>query len=297
MSRFGDKKSGLLNYMDLKKVEIKILYWCCFAVMILLAFICFAPPIWVLLSSVKDIKEFFAIPPTIIPRSFHPEKLVEVWNKLGFWRYCLNTFEIVAGTVVFAIVFNGLVGYVLSRLKPKGSSIILVLMLWTMMLPNSVSMVPLFKNIVKFPIIHVNMTDSYLPLWMMAGANAFFVVMFKSFFDSIPQSVINAARLDGCNDLGMFYKIVLPISKPVLIVALIFTLNGTWADFFWPYLILKDPQLYTVMVKIFTMKGSYGFSMDLQVVALTFAIVPPTVLFIFFQRYIMQGFSLSGIKG
>lgn len=297
MSKFDMKNTGLINYTDLKNPKIKFLYWFCFTIMMIITMICLLPPLWVIMSSMKDIKEFFMIPPTIIPKSYHPEKLVEVWNMLNFGRYYMNTLAIAIGTMAFSIVLNGLTGYVLSRLKPKGSSVILLIMLWTMMLPDSVSMIPKFMNIISLPIIHVNLSNTFFPMWLMAGANAFFVLVFKSFFDGIPKALIEAARLDGCNDLGIFYRIIIPMSKPVIMVILILTLNGTWSDFLWPYLILKDPQMYTVIVKIFTMRGSTGFSMDMQVVALAFAIIPPSILFIFFQRYIMQGFTLSGIKG
>lgn len=298
MSTFDKKNAGLICYQDLKKPGIKLLYWIFFALMLFIAFICIAPPVWVILSSMKDIKEFFQIPPTIIPKSFHPEKLVEAWTQIKFYKYYINTLEITLGTVVFSVVFNGLLGFVLSRLKPKGSSVIFLMVVWTMMLPNSISMVPLFKNIIKMPLIHINISNTFWPLWLMAGANAFFVLVFKGFFDGIPKALIEAARLDGCNDMSIFFKVVLPLSKPVIMVVLIFTLNNTWSDFFWPYLILKDPQLYTVIVRIYTMKAaSGGYTMDLQMVALTFAIIPPAILFLIFQKYIMQGFTLSGIKG
>lgn len=297
MSKFENKSSGLLNSIDYRNPGVKVLYFILFGIMLMVALVCLAPPLWIMLSSVKDIKEFYQVPPTIIPKSFQPEKIVEVWNKLNFMKYYINTFELAAGTIICAILFNGMTGYVLSRLKPKGSRVIFVLIMWTMMLPNSVGMIPLFKNIVSLPLLHINLSNSFLPLWLMAGANAFYVVMFKGFFDGIPISLIEAARLDGCNNLGIFYRIILPLSKPIIIVVLIFTLNSTWSDFFWPYLILKDPNKYTVMVKIFTSKQSTGFPMDIMVVSLLFAIIPPAILFMFFQKYIMQGFTLSGIKG
>lgn len=297
MSRFQDKTSGVINWMDLKKPAIKLLYWSMFAIILIIALVCLIPPIWIMISSMKDIKEYFQIPPTIIPRSFHPEKLVETWNMLSFGKYYVNSIALCAGAVVFTIFFNGSMGYVLSRLKPKGSPIIFMLILWTMMLPNSVSMVPLFKNFVDFPILHINLTNTFWPLWLMAGANAFFVLVFKSFFDGIPKSLIEAARLDGCSNLGIFYKVMLPLSKPVMIVATIFTVNNTWGEFLWTYLILKDSSKYSVMVKIFTMVGPSGMSQDIVMVALIFALIPPVILFMFFQKHIMQGFTLSGIKG
>lgn len=297
MARLSEKNVGVLNYQDLKSPKIKLLYWTCFSILLIVALLCLAPPLWVISSSLKDIKEFYAIPPTIIPRSFQPHKLLDAWNELNFWKYYANTFAVAAGTIISSIIFNGMGGYVLSRLKPKGSSLIAILMLWTMLLPHSVAMVPLFKNFLKLPLLHISLINTYWPMWLMAGANAFFVLMFKSFFDGIPMSLVEAARIDGCSNLGIFTKIILPLSKPILMVVLIFTLNSTWSDFFWPYLVLNDQNKYTVIVKIFQMRGNGGFSEDIVMAALTFAIIPPSIMFIIFQKHIMQGFTMSGIKG
>lgn len=297
MSRFSKKNSGIINYQDLKGPKMKLFYWILFSLLVITAFVCVAPPLWVLLSSLKDIKEFYAIPPTIIPRTFHPQKLIDSWNTLKFGGYYVNTFEVAAGTIASAILFNGLAGYVLSRLRPKGSKVILLVMLWTMMLPNSIAMVPLFKTFLKLPLLHISLINTYWPMWLMAGANAFYVLMFKSFFDGIPMTLVEAARLDGCDNLGIFRKVILPLSKPILMVVLIFTLNGTWSDFFWPLLVLNNQEKYTVIVRIFQMRSTAGMSEDIIMSALTFAIVPPAILFIFFQKYIMQGFTMSGIKG
>ena len=297
MSRFSTKKTGLLTFSDFHSLWIRGAYWLLFAFMLLLAFICLAPPLWVMLSSVKNVKEFYQVPPTIIPRTLEFEKIIEVWKKLNFFKFYGNTLALAAGNIVCAVLFNGLAGFVLSRLKPKGSKIVFMVILWTMIIPNSVSMIPLFKNIINVPLLNINLSNSFLPLWLMAGASAYYIIIFKSFFDGIPASLVEAARLDGCNNINIFARIIVPLSKPVIIVIVIFTLNGTWSDFLWPYLILKEPEKYTVMVKIFTLKSSTGFPMDVQMVALVFAIIPPAVLFMFFQRYIMQGFTLSGIKG
>jgi len=294
MSRFQNKRSGIINSMELKKPQIQLVYWVIFVLLIVLALICILPPLWVIISSMKDLKEFLQVPPTIIPKSFHPEKLMDTWEMLSFGKYYLNTFILAIGNVIFNIVLNGLMGYVLSRLKPKGSNVVFTLMLWTMMLPNAVAMVPVFKNIIDVPLLHINLTDSYVPMWLMAGANAFNVMVFKSFFDGIPKDLIEAARLDGCSDLGIFFRIIIPLSVPVIMTMLILTVDGAWKDFFWPYLTIRDQNRFTVMVKIFSMANK---TVDLQMISLTFAIIPPVVLFLIFQKYIMQGFTLSGIKG
>ena len=301
-SKFDKKKDaqamGIISKFDMQNPSVKVLYGLIWFFLILAVLLCFVPPLWCMTSALKDSREFFSVPATIIPRSFHPEKLWETWEMLNFGQAYINTVIVLCGSLVMSLVCNGMMGYVLSRLRPRGYKLVLSLVLWTLMLPQSVSQVPLFKNFLSLPILGINITESYLPMWLLAGANAFDVLIFKSFFDSIPQSLIEAARLDGCTNLGIFFRVMLPLSKPVLMVIAIFTINASWSDFFWPYLVLGSrSELYTVMVKIFYMAGSSGYSEDIQVVALIFTIIPPTILFLFFQRYIMSGFTLSGIKG
>lgn len=301
-SKFSKKKdaqaTGIISKFDMQNPSVKVLYGLIWFFLILAVLLCFVPPLWCMTSALKDSREFFSVPATIIPRSFHPEKLWETWEMLNFGQAYLNTIFVLCGSLIMSLVCNGMMGYVLSRLRPRGYKLVLSLVLWTLMLPQSVSQVPLFKNFLSLPILGINITESYLPMWLLAGANAFYVLIFKSFFDSIPQSLIEAARLDGCTNLGIFFRVMLPLSKPVLMVIAIFTINASWSDFFWPYLVLGSrSELYTVMVKIFYMAGSSGYSEDIQVVALIFTIIPPTILFLFFQRYIMSGFTLSGIKG
>lgn len=301
-SKFDKKKDaqamGIISKFDMQNPSVKVLYGLIWFFLILAVLLCFVPPLWCMTSALKDSREFFSVPATIIPRSFHPEKLWETWEMLNFGQAYLNTIFVLCGSLIMSLVCNGMMGYVLSRLRPRGYKLVLSLVLWTLMLPQSVSQVPLFKNFLSLPILGINITESYLPMWLLAGANAFYVLIFKSFFDGIPQSLIEAARLDGCTNLGIFFRVMLPLSKPVLMVIAIFTINASWSDFFWPYLVLGSrSELYTVMVKIFYMAGSSGYSEDIQVVALIFTIIPPTILFLFFQRYIMSGFTLSGIKG
>jgi len=287
--------NGIIGVQDMKQAPIKLFYWTMFAAMLLVAISCLLPPIWLLLSSFKDVKEFFSIPPTLIPKSFETDKIVRTWRDYHFMSIYANTLMVTAGTLVSTILFNGITGFVLSRLKPLGSGLLMTLVLWTMLLPNTVSMVGVFKNLVHFPVLGLNLTDSFWPMWLMAGANAYFIIIFKGFFDGIPQALIEAARIDGCTSMGLFFRIALPLSKPVLWAISILTVNNAWSDFFWPYMVLKDRGLWTVMVAIFNLKSSAP--MDIMFVALTLSIIPPAILFLFFQRYIIAGFNFSGIKG
>lgn len=296
MKAFDSKASGILTPLELKKIQYKLGYWLIFSFVVLVSFVSMFPSLWVFLSSFKDVNEFLSIPPTIIPHSFHPEKLVDVWKTLNFGKYYISTIYMSLGELVFSIVVNGLAGYVISRLKPTGTRFFFMLVIWSMMLPNSVSMVPLFLSFIDFPILHVNMLNTYFPMWMMAGANAFRLLLFKNYFDTIPMSFIEAARIDGCSDLGIFLKIMLPLAKPIIMVVAIFSVNGSWEAFFWPYLVLKDKELATVAVQLFKMKST-GYPIDKYMIALLFSILPPAIIFVFFQKHIMGGIIIGGVKG
>lgn len=284
---------ALISPLDFRKPSVKAGYIICFIFLIILAVICIVPPVWIMTSSLKDTNEFYSIPPTLIPKSFHPEKIPVVWGKLKLGKSYINTIGYIAGSISCSVIFSGLMGYSLSKLKPAGHKVVWALIMLTMMVPNTVSMVPIYKNIISFPLLHVNLINTYIPMFMMAGANAFYVLVFKNFFDGIPSFMLEAARIDGCNEWRTFFSIMIPNSKPIILTAVILSFNGAWSDFFWPMMVLKNEDLYTVMVKIYSIAN---ISQDQLVIALTFAMLPPIILFIFFQKYIMQGFSMSGFK-
>ena len=288
-------KMGLISSIDIKKPKYRVMYWVIFAFLILVAFVCLFPPIWVMLSAVKDVKEFYAMPPTIIPRSFNAGKIADVWNKYSFVKYYINTIVLTLGCIVTAVVMNGLAGYVISRLKPKGIKLVLMLITFSLMVPNATAMVPVYKNILNFPVLNVNLIITNIPMWIMYGASAFKIIVFKSFFDGLPQALIEAARIDGCGEFKIIPKIILPLCIPVVVTMVILTLREAWSDFFWPYLVLRDKERITVMVELFSIQNL--IPLDELVLLLSFSILPPTILFIFFQKYIIQGFTLSGIKG
>ncbi|WP_270170210.1 carbohydrate ABC transporter permease [Paenibacillus sp. SYP-B4298] len=286
----------LISDLELRQRPVKLLYGMLFLLMIAVTLICLLPPIWIIISSFKDLKEFYQVPPTLIPRTFQLDKLARTWQEFSFMQYYMNTMLVTLGTLFFTVTFNGLAGYFFSKLKPKGSALLFVLVLWTILLPNTVGLVPLYSNLVDFPILHLNLTNTYWPLWFMAAANPVTILIFKNFFDAIPDSLLEAAHIDGSTKMGIFFRIIVPLSGPVIVTVIILAVNGVWNDFFWPFMLLKEQHMWTVIVAIYNLKTS--LPQDIQFIGLTFAIVPPVLLFIVFQRYIMQGATLSGsVKG
>ena len=297
ISRFSEKTTGLINFLDLKKLRFKILYWSMFFILVLIALACLLPILWVALSGFKDINEMYSIPPTIIPKTFHPEIAVNVWKNVNIFSYFKNSVILIMGCWAFDIVVNGLAGYVMSRLKPMGSKLIETLVFWSMLLPG-ISMVPLYMTFVDVPFIHVNLIGSYWPIWIMAGANAFNVLLFRNFFNSIPMSYIEAARLDGCTNAGIFGRIILPLSKPIIMVVSIFTITGTWGNFLWPYLILGNTPKEPVAVMLYRFNtGLTGLMQNEYMVLLMISVIPMIIMYAIFSRQIIGGMDAGGIKG
>ena len=290
-----DSSHGIITNVERSNASARVFMTIAYIILIIAALVCFLPPIWVFISAFKDTNEFLMSPPTIIPRSFNPEKFVEAWKQSNFGRSYLNTMIMGAGNVIFSITFNGLSGYALSRLKPKGWNLVFILLTWSMMMPASVCMVPLFMDFCSLPIIGVNITNTFLPFWIMSAGGSFTTLLFKSFFDSISISYLEAARMDGCTELGIFFRIIVPLSKPIMFTVMVFALNGIWGDFLWPYLILREDNLLTTGVKIYKMQGSA--TIDMQFMVMLFVTIPPVIVYLFLQKYMMKGISLGGVKG
>ena len=230
------------------------------------------------------------------------QRVKEAWGLLKIQRVFVNTLVLSLGNVVFTLVVCGLGGYVISKLKPKGTKLIFALIVWTMMMPSQMRIVPLFMSFLSFPLVgkfpwEVSLINTYWPMWLNAAANSFNIVLFKNYFDSIPVSYIEAAKLDGCNDIKTFFKIMLPLSMPIVIYISIMSMSSGWTEFFMPYLVLSDKDLRTLPVMIYSMKSDTSVKMNTYMMALVFSSIPPFVIFVLFQRHIMGGINIGGVKG
>lgn len=281
---------AILRSFDLKKPSVKLLYYVMVIICVIAVFISFAPILWVILSSFKDIKEF-AREATIIPKMFNFSRIFDTWNDLKFITYYRNSLFSVLGSVICAIFFNGLLAFSLIKLRPAGSRFIFMLILWSLLIPATTSIVPLFMNLTK-----IGLSGSLVPLWFSAGANAFYVILYRNFYQSIPEPLMESARLDGCSNMQTFFLIIVPLSSAINMVIIIYAVNAAWSDFLLPYLLLNNSEWETVMVRLFQFRGSRASDVEI-LRAIVFAVIPPIILFGFFQKYITHGAMSSGIKG
>ena len=287
---------GILTNSDMKNPKYKALYAVMMILMIIYCLVSVLPVVWVMLSGFKDVKEMYAVPATFLPKKIDLSKLGKVWNELKFYKYYGNTFIMAIGAVVSNIVVSGLAGYVLSRLKPKGTKVMLAIIFWIMLIPGTMSTVPLYMEFKSMPLVGINLLETYWPIWLMSAANAFNIILFKNFFDGISNALIEAAWIDGATNMKIFFRIIIPLSTPVFIVVAMFTFNGQIGNFFWPYLLISSKEKTVLGVQLYKMKSS-TYTMDYQMLALLFSVIPQVVIFAIFQKQIMGGVNIGGVKG
>lgn len=287
---YRKKKDGVIRFYDLSSRKVRIVSVLIFIICIGMIIVAVFPAIWVFLASFKDIKEFRRNP-TIFPSKFDISVFVKTWNDLKFTKFYVNSFIVVIGSVISAVFFNGLLAYGLAILKPKGYKVVYGLVMWSLLIPSTTSIVALFVNINK-----IGLNRSFVPLWLALGANAFYVVLFKEFFEGLPIELIEAAKLDGCGVFKIFARIMIPLSKSIVMVITIFSITAAWSDFLLPYLLLNGSGKETVMVRLFMFRTSNAT--DVEVLrAVAFSIIPPTILFLIFQKQITEGATAGAIKG
>lgn len=305
LKRFSKKTAGVINFSDLKTFKGQLVYWLFMLVLILLSVISLIPALWTLATGFKTTQEIYQ------SASFLPQNLswatikanvADAWYYMNGTKTALNTLFIsVTGTVV-TIVVDGLAGYVLSRLKPRGSKIVFMLIVWTMMLPSQLRTVPLYISYINWPLVantgwQVNLLNTYWPLILGSATGAFTIILFKNSFDAVSESLIDAATLDGCGYMRIFFNIMLPLSVPIIIFVAIGAMRGPWSDFFTPYLILQDSTKWTMPVAIYNMAGNASVKMNNYMLALILSSIPGLLIFALFQKYIIGGVNIGGIKG
>lgn len=291
MSIKSQSYNGVLRQFDMTRVGVRIVYDIIYVISLFFLIACFFPLVWVVLSSFKDLKEFVK-DTTIFPKHFQFSSFSKTWNSLKFVHYYINSGISVLGSVVCAVLFNGIFGFTLSKIKPAGTKVIEAFVMWGLLIPTTTSIVPLFMNIAK-----LGLTGSFIPLWLSMGANAFYVVLFKNFFNTLPQSYIEAAKIDGASNSVIFFNIAVPLSKSIIMVVVLYAITASWSDFLLPFLLLQNTHYETVMVKLFSLMRGAKINDVEMLRAIVFAIIPPIVLFIIFQKQITQVTVQSGIKG
>ena len=264
--------------------------------LLLLAVIGLGPVLWLAKSAITPTLDTITTPMALFPHGLDWSNLSTAWSNVDVGLYMRNTVVIAIGSWAFQMVVATTGAYALSALRPKYGNVIMAMLLTTLFVPAVVLLVPLYVEVVHPPFIHTSFVNNYLAVWLPESASAFNVVLMKRFFDNLPREILEAARIDGCGSFRLFYAIVLPMSRPILGVVSIFALLASWKDYLWPLLVLGNPNLQPLSVRLPEIEQFTPLGVFLAALALT--CVVPIVGFLMFQRSFLRGTGLSGaLKG
>ncbi len=262
------------------------------ALLILIAILFFGPFVWLISTSLAPESQLFTRSIVWIPSPIQWSNYANGLNEFPFWTYFKNTMTICALTVIGATASSSFVAYGFSRVQWRGRETLFVVVLATLILPYQVTLIPLYLLFKDF-----GWLNTYLPLVVPSFfGNAFFIFLFRQFYLGLPTELSDAARIDGCSDLAIYSRVILPLSKPVLATAAIFSFIGAWSDFLGPLIYLTDSSKYTLSIGVQQVIGQEPHWTWLMAVGVVMTL-PILILFFFVQRTFIQGISFSGIKG
>jgi len=264
--------------------------------LVILIIVGLGPLAWLAKSAITPTQDTLRNPMALWPHGFDLGYIGAAWSRTHIDRYFLNTVWIAIGSWACQLIVATTAGYALSVLRPRFARVLTALVLSTLFVPSIVLLVPLYLSVVDVPFLHIKMINSFWAVWLPAGASAFNVLLVKRFFDNLPREIFEAAAVDGAGPFRMFWSIVLPMSRPILGVVSVFAIIGTWKDYLWPLLVLPDPNVQPLSVRLPTLQPTT--ELNLFLAALAIATLIPIVLFLFFQRTFLSGGDVTGsVKG
>lgn len=261
-----------------------------FAVVTALVFV--FPVIWVVLSSFKPGGELFSFPPTALPIQPTLENYTTAWNTGNFLRYTLNTLFVAVMSVVLALLSNSMAAFALSKFKFVGRDLIFLLTLATLMVPLQVIMVPIF-----LVLRNLGLTDNLWGIIIPTIASPTGVFLLRQYMMSIPDEILESARIDGASDWVIYWKIILPLSIPALATLGIFIFTWRWNDFIWPFIVISSESKNTLQLALQRLNGAAGIEWSILLAATVITMLPILIVFLLLQRYFLSSTVSGSVKG
>lgn len=248
------------------------------------------PFVWMISSSFKRPQDIYSL--SLIPPVFTLDSYRAVLQDTSYVRWFANSLVIASITTASVAFFDSLAGYTLAKFKFPGSMVIFILILSTLMVPTEMLVIPWFMMSIE-----LQWTDSYWGVMFPGVISAFGVFLMRQFFMGVPNELIDAARLDGFGEFRIFWKIALPLVKPAVAALCIFTFLGNWNAYIWPLIVIRSEEMRTLPVGVAFFSSENGARFDLIMAAATLATVPVIIIFLIFQKQIIKGIALAGLKG
>ena len=264
-----------------------------YIMLLLLAISTLFPFFWMVTTSFKEEQKIFLMPPQWIPKPFLVDAYVYIFKNMPFALYTYNSIKISVLSTLGVVLSSSLAAYAFARVRFAGKGALFVVVLATMMIPFQVRMIPTYLIMDR-----LHWIDTHYPLWLPAFlGSAYGIFLVRQYMLTLPQELMDAARIDGCTHFGIYWRIVMPLSKPVLATLALITFMGAWNDLLGPLLYLNTDNKITLTLALTRFRGHNYTYWARTMAGATVSIVPVAILFIFTQQYFVQGVTLTGLKG
>jgi multiple sugar transport system permease protein len=251
------------------------------------------PFLWMVLGALKPPAEFLVNPPTFLPKNPTTDNFGRLFNELDFPRFFFNSAIVAIAVTIGNVLFCPMLGYALAKLQWRGKRLVMGLVLATLMVPAGITLIPNFVLM-----RNLGLVNTYPGLILPFLVGPFGVFLTRQFMYGIPNELLEAARIDGANEWRIFWRVVLPITAPVLATLGILTFLGSWNSFIYPLVMAQEPQMYTLPVALATFStGQYQADHGMLMAGSVVLVLPVLIIFILFQRWITEGIATTGLKG
>jgi multiple sugar transport system permease protein len=250
------------------------------------------PGVWMVLSSFKTRAEITAVPLALLPETFRWDNYARAIDQMKFTRVFTNSLIVTTAVTLINLLTATWGGYTFGKLRWPGRDKVFLLLLTTLMIPGFLTIIPRYVLVSK-----LGMVNTYWGMVVPFMMGVFGIFLTKQYMLSIPDELVDAAKVDGCSALGIYWRIIVPLCKPIIAVLGIFVFEWSWDDLLWGILILTDRTMWTLPVAIANLRLQAGNLFELQMAGSTMSVVPVLIVFVFLQRHIIRGVALSGLKG
>ncbi|TVY00401.1 carbohydrate ABC transporter permease [Cohnella terricola] len=284
---------GIISDYDLKKPGTRTVYYLMVLTVLVMVCTMLYPMLVIFFNGVKLNTEVNSFPPTFWPNEWHFENYHNAWNYIKLPLFARNTLFIFAGNMVMTVLVVGFAAFSLSRMDVPYKKFIQYFFLLTLFIPPTTYIIPNFVNLRD-----LGLMNTFWALWLPAGANAFFLLLLKTFFDGINMEMFESGRIDGASEPRLYFQIAFPLSVPIFATLAIFVFASAWNDWYWPSLILSSDKRYPLATAIYKyVINVRRLDLNLRFAILTMITFPPVLVFLVFQKYIVRGLNMGGVKG
>jgi alpha-1,4-digalacturonate transport system permease protein len=263
-----------------------------YAALLLGVVIMFLPVLWVVSSSFKSLEEIYRIPPAFFPEKWIITNYTEALQKFPFLRYLFNSVTVTVLATLLTLTINSMAAFALSKYNFRGRDTIFLIILGTLMVPLQVIMIPVYMVMARLELVNT--------LWgiiIPPSATPTGVFLLRQYMLTIPDELLEAARIDGAGEWRIFLQIILPLARPALAVLTVFSIMWRWNDFLWPLIVINDPNLFTLQLGLARFRGELVTDWNYVLAMTVLTMLPITLVFAFLQRYLVSGIATTGLKG